>query len=513
MGLISDLPDPCQAVTDEKACLDECAWSKGSCSHSKIHVSCGGHGSPSCALCPDGHGESWCNGDCDWRHGKCSRDVARYGTASQSSDYQDDNLDMKASKAINGNTSGNCGNHQCSHTDYEYRPWWKVDLHNIYLINTIVIWNRSDCCMDRLNNAELKIYRDDILVDTKNLGYMSYTRKKEFNYSGISGNIVKVQLPGSHYLQLSEVQVFGSLMGDLPHPCQAVTDEKACLGECAWSKGSCSHSKTHVSCGGHQSPSCALCPDGHGESWCNGDCDWWHGECMLTRDADNAICSSKTSGTTCLGECAWSNGGCSYSEKNSWCGGHQAPTCSECPDGHGSAWCNGECSWHNGGCVETSSIKRVKFVPSSPLTKYHDHGSCGPRGDDADADFSKCSNGHTLVDHKLNDNWKIAATVNGCDYYAYWIYECKPVKFDPKSPLTKYHDHGGCGPRGDDAMADFSQCAHGHELIRHVPNDNWKIAATVNGCDYYAYWIYACKVVTHKKFNSKEGLKNAVNLW
>ena len=29
-----------------------------------------------------------------------------------------------------------------------------------------------------------------------------------------------------------------------------------------------------VSCGQHNAPSCGLCPKGHGEVWCNGDCHW-----------------------------------------------------------------------------------------------------------------------------------------------------------------------------------------------------------------------------------------------
>merc|ERR1712129_429444 len=131
--------------------------------------------------CPSGHGESWCDGECNWLNGECFQDVARDGTASQSSDYLGFNLDTKAFKAINGNTSGDCYTHECSVTAKEYQPWWKVDLHNIYLIHTIVIWNRSYWCMDRLNNAELKIYRDDILVDTKNFGDMGDTRKKRIS--------------------------------------------------------------------------------------------------------------------------------------------------------------------------------------------------------------------------------------------------------------------------------------------------------------------------------------------
>mmetsp|Transcript_70646 Transcript_70646/g.178128 ORF Transcript_70646/g.178128 Transcript_70646/m.178128 type:complete len:480 (+) Transcript_70646:112-1551(+) len=36
-----------------------------------------------------------------------------------------------------------------------------------------------------------------------------------------------------------------------------------------------------VSCGGHYAPDCAACPQGNGEAWCNGDCTWHHGRCVL----------------------------------------------------------------------------------------------------------------------------------------------------------------------------------------------------------------------------------------
>merc|ERR1712038_354611 len=34
-------------------------------------VKCGGHYASSCSSCPQGNGESWCNGDCTWRSGRC----------------------------------------------------------------------------------------------------------------------------------------------------------------------------------------------------------------------------------------------------------------------------------------------------------------------------------------------------------------------------------------------------------------------------------------------------------
>jgi len=32
------------------------------------------------------------------------------------------------------------------------------------------------------------------------------------------------------------------------------------------------------------------------------------------------------------------------------CGGHQASSCSECPQGNGAGWCNGDCQWEGGAC-------------------------------------------------------------------------------------------------------------------------------------------------------------------
>ena len=32
------------------------------------------------------------------------------------------------------------------------------------------------------------------------------------------------------------------------------------------------------------------------------------------------------------------------------CGGHDAGTCANCPQGNGPNWCNGDCQWLNGQC-------------------------------------------------------------------------------------------------------------------------------------------------------------------
>ena len=77
---------------------------------------------------------------------------------------------------------------------------------------------------------------------------------------------------------------------------------------------------TPVSCGLHNATSCSQCPQGHGASWCNGDCLWLREQCI-------------------------------YSPPNFVsCGGHYAASCSECPQGNGASWCNGDCIWADDEC-------------------------------------------------------------------------------------------------------------------------------------------------------------------
>ena len=46
------------------------------------------------------------------------------------------------------------------------------------------------------------------------------------------------------------------------------------------------------------------------------------------------------------------------------CGGHQASTCSDCPQGHGAAWCNGDCVWSNNVCVNARDMwsKKIYWI-------------------------------------------------------------------------------------------------------------------------------------------------------
>lgn len=63
-----------------------------------------------------------------------------------------------ASRAIDGNTSPNWGDGSCTHTDYKKdKPYWQVTLPAGYTITAVKIYNRADCCTDRILNIKVKV--------------------------------------------------------------------------------------------------------------------------------------------------------------------------------------------------------------------------------------------------------------------------------------------------------------------------------------------------------------------
>jgi hypothetical protein len=138
--------------------------------------------------------------------------LALTGTASQSSTgYW--NWWATADRAIDGNTDGNYFNGSVSHTDSETGAWWKVDLGKLSNIDKIVIWNRTDnSCGARLDNFYVSILNE---TGTKTLWTSTHNSTFPLNMTFdptniIQGRYVEVGLHGTNFLQLAEVQVYGS---------------------------------------------------------------------------------------------------------------------------------------------------------------------------------------------------------------------------------------------------------------------------------------------------------------
>ncbi len=130
--------------------------------------------------------------------------------------------DGAASRAVDGNTNGNYSANPASvtHTQIEAQPWWQVDLGSIANLNSISIWNRTDCCSDRLSN--FYVFVSDVPFTSTNLN-ATLSQIGVSNYftagpAGTTTNLVinrtgryiRVQLADTNALSLAEVQIMGT---------------------------------------------------------------------------------------------------------------------------------------------------------------------------------------------------------------------------------------------------------------------------------------------------------------
>lgn len=132
------------------------------------------------------------------------RNLALRKVATQSSDY---GPLYPARLAVDGNTDGSVGNGSVTHTNWESKPWWQVDLGAPTFIGDVVLYNRTDCCSERLSDF-------DVLAsdDGSTWGTVSYSGTPTFPLRvpiNRTARFVKVMLRGTGYLSLAEVQVLG----------------------------------------------------------------------------------------------------------------------------------------------------------------------------------------------------------------------------------------------------------------------------------------------------------------
>jgi len=120
-------------------------------------------------------------------------------------------LDADASRAVDGNTDGAFSDGSVTHTNRE-EGWWQVDLGFLAPIGRVQIWNRSDCCSDRLNDFWIMFSYDGVSWDasdqpihvTSQVGFPS-----EYAVSNTYARYVRIQfVDHSDYLSLAEVKVF-----------------------------------------------------------------------------------------------------------------------------------------------------------------------------------------------------------------------------------------------------------------------------------------------------------------
>jgi len=130
-----------------------------------------------------------------------------------------------SSKAVDRNRDPNFNGGSVTHTNIGGGPssigvdgetssfnWWKVDLQEEFIIDYIDIYNRMDCCSDRLSNAQIVLFDSQVQwVATETYG--STTGKDVIAVSFLESNpvarFVIIYVPGDQPLSLAEVEVFG----------------------------------------------------------------------------------------------------------------------------------------------------------------------------------------------------------------------------------------------------------------------------------------------------------------
>lgn len=142
--------------------------------------------------------------------------LALRGTATQSSTQAGD---FGAANAIDGDLSGDDGSGSMNHTGLDNEAWWELDLGRVYDLESVRLWNRTDCCADRLRDVHLFVsdapfVSQGVAATQAQPGvsetYMPGPAAHQTDIPvGRTGRFLRVQLNGSGYLHLGEVQAFG----------------------------------------------------------------------------------------------------------------------------------------------------------------------------------------------------------------------------------------------------------------------------------------------------------------
>jgi hypothetical protein len=143
----------------------------------------------------------WATDTCNWFvYTKSNLALGKPATQSSTIEPQED-----ASRAVDGNTDGTYYGQSITHTQYDYQAWWQVDLQSTRAIGNIVLFNRTDCCSDRLSNFTLMVSDG---VTSSSFPYPGIAPPQVTFAVNRTARYVKVQLNGTNYLTLAEVQVF-----------------------------------------------------------------------------------------------------------------------------------------------------------------------------------------------------------------------------------------------------------------------------------------------------------------
>ncbi|MCB9280778.1 MAG: discoidin domain-containing protein [Lewinellaceae bacterium] len=130
--------------------------------------------------------------------------------------------DGEGTRATDGMTSGNFWDYSVTHSQGESNPWLEIDLGKVRKIKRIKLWNRTDCCSDRLDNFTIKTatgsMQNTVLSTAspfggrRNIPFTAFNNSNTFEISvptAVEMRYIQIRIEGnSPILSLAEVQVF-----------------------------------------------------------------------------------------------------------------------------------------------------------------------------------------------------------------------------------------------------------------------------------------------------------------
>ncbi|XP_067660288.1 fucolectin-3-like [Haliotis asinina] len=88
-----------------------------------------------------------------------STNIALNQPTGASSAFSGAGINATASAAVDGNTDSNFFNGSCFSSEVgDLNPFWYVDLGEFFVINNVTIFNRGDCCGDRITNVTIEVF-------------------------------------------------------------------------------------------------------------------------------------------------------------------------------------------------------------------------------------------------------------------------------------------------------------------------------------------------------------------
>ena len=153
--------------------------------------------------------------------------LALDGTATESSEQ----FGALGGRAIDGNTNGNFWNgNSVALTMWEAQPWIEIDLGQISNIESVNVYNRDDCCESFLTNYHILIsdvpFTSTSLAATQaQAGVDDYFEAAPggagaptTTTTSSTGRYVRIQLEGTSFLGLAEIEIIGCVGGGGPCP-------------------------------------------------------------------------------------------------------------------------------------------------------------------------------------------------------------------------------------------------------------------------------------------------------